>query len=121
MGKVRAPSMRKTLSGPMRTSAARSDDGNIRRRTASQKFIIVNHIAERQQHKRNRLAHVNGYGRRLCNTSVEAETGGVKILWLLVHACSYQHNRAQELLVSGNTRQTARGDGKPSAGGHLRR
>jgi hypothetical protein len=40
MGKVRAPSMRKTLSDPMRTSTARSDDGNIRRRTASQKFII---------------------------------------------------------------------------------
>ena len=49
------------------------------------------------------------------STSVEAETGGVKILWLLVHACSYQHNRAHQLLVSGNTRQTARGDGKPSA------
>ncbi len=49
------------------------------------------------------------------STSVEAETGGVKILWLLVHACSYQHNRAHQLLVSGNTRQTARGDGKPTA------
>jgi len=25
------------------------------------------------------------------STSVEAEAGGVKILWILVRACSYQH------------------------------
>src|SRR6266496_3419904 len=83
MGKVRAPSMRKTLSGPMRTSAARSDDGNTRRRTASQKFIIVNHIAERQQHKRNRLAQVNGYGRRLCPQALRCVVAVYALLGIL--------------------------------------